>query len=70
MQVEIENLCEAAASFHARGLVHLHSTWAVALSCLEGLDAAAPMPVFTPYYSMRMDEAVDRAEIARVYGRK
>ena len=116
MQTEIENLCEAAASFHARGyafgstgnlsvsdgervwisptgaslrkltpekmaeidmegvalngnkaskeypfhlaayrnsfsgaraLVHLHSTWAVALSCLADL-------VFTPYYLMRV----------------
>jgi len=123
MEMEIENLCEAAASFHARGyafgstgnlsvsdgqrvwisptgaslrrlrpemmaeidmdgvalngnkaskeypfhlaayrnsssgaraLVHLHSTWSVALSCLEDLDAAAPMPVFTPYYLMRV----------------
>ena len=122
MQTEIENLCEAAASFHARGyafgstgnlsvsdgervwisptgaslrkltpekmaeidmegvalngnkaskeypfhlaayrnsfsgaraLVHLHSTWAVALSCLADLDEEAPMPVFTPYYLMR-----------------
>ena len=123
MQTEIENLCEAAASFHARGyafgstgnlsvsdgervwisptgaslrkltpekmaeidmegvalngnkaskeypfhlaayrnsfsgaraLVHLHSTWAVALSCLADLDEDAPMPVFTPYYLMRV----------------
>ena len=123
MQTEIENLCEAAASFHARGyafgstgnlsvsdgervwisptgarlrkwtpekmaeidmegvalngnkaskeypfhlaayrnsfsgaraLVHLHSTWAVALSCLADLDEEAPMPVFTPYYLMRV----------------
>ena len=123
MQTEIENLCEAAASFHARGyafgstgnlsvsdgervwisptgaslrkltpekmaeidmegvalngnkaskeypfhlaayrnsfsgaraLVHLHSTWAVALSCLADLDEEAPMPVFTPYYLVRV----------------
>ncbi|MCX6604228.1 MAG: class II aldolase/adducin family protein [Acidobacteria bacterium] len=38
----------------ARALVHLHSTWAVALSCLADLDEAAPMPVFTPYYLMRV----------------
>jgi 3-dehydro-4-phosphotetronate decarboxylase len=38
----------------ARALVHLHSTWAVALSCLEDLDEAAPLPVFTPYYLMRV----------------
>lgn len=39
---------------NARALVHLHSTWTVALSCLEDLDAAEPMPVFTPYYLMRV----------------
>jgi ribulose-5-phosphate 4-epimerase/fuculose-1-phosphate aldolase len=38
----------------ARALVHLHSTWSVALSCLEELDAAEPLPVFTPYYLMRV----------------
>lgn len=35
-------------------LVHLHSTHAVALSCLEELEEASPLPVFTPYYLMRV----------------
>lgn len=44
----------AAAGERAAALVHLHSTWAVLLSCLDGLDEAAPLPVFTPYYLMRV----------------
>jgi ribulose-5-phosphate 4-epimerase/fuculose-1-phosphate aldolase len=41
-----------AAGARASALMHLHSTYTVALSCLEG-DAAV-MPVFTPYYQMRV----------------
>lgn len=38
----------------AKAVVHLHSTWSVLLSCLETLDEDAPLPVFTPYYLMRV----------------
>jgi 3-dehydro-4-phosphotetronate decarboxylase len=38
----------------ARAIVHLHSPWAVALSCLEHLDPQAPLPALTPYYFMRV----------------
>ena len=37
-----------------RAIVHLHSFYATALSCLEKLDAARPMPAITPYYFMRV----------------
>jgi 3-dehydro-4-phosphotetronate decarboxylase len=38
----------------ARAIVHLHSTYAVALSCLEALDREMPLPPITPYYLMRV----------------
>jgi ribulose-5-phosphate 4-epimerase/fuculose-1-phosphate aldolase len=46
-------------AYQARGdrasaLVHLHSTWSVMLSCLDTLDEEQPLPVFTPYYLMRV----------------
>ena len=44
----------AAAGERAAALVHLHSTWSVMLSCLDDLDEAAPLPVMTPYYLMRV----------------
>lgn len=43
-----------AAGARAGALVHLHCTHAVALSCLEDLDEQEPLPVFTPYYLMRV----------------
>jgi len=43
-----------AAGGRANAIVHLHSTHAVALSCLESLDPLEPLPVFTPYYLMRV----------------
>jgi len=46
--------CYRNAGARAAALVHLHSTYSVALSCLETLDAAEPMPVITPYYLMRV----------------
>ncbi|MBK9167451.1 MAG: class II aldolase/adducin family protein [Bryobacterales bacterium] len=36
------------------GVVHLHSTHAVALSCLATLDESDPLPLMTPYYRMRV----------------
>lgn len=38
----------------AQAIVHLHSTHAVAVSCLEGIDAEDAMPPLTPYYVMRV----------------
>jgi 3-dehydro-4-phosphotetronate decarboxylase len=35
-------------------VVHLHSTYSVALSCLENLDPDKTLPVITPYYIMRV----------------
>ncbi len=46
--------CYRAAGDRAKALVHLHSTYSVALSCLDDLDATAPLPIFTPYYLMRV----------------
>jgi ribulose-5-phosphate 4-epimerase/fuculose-1-phosphate aldolase len=43
-----------AAGERASALVHLHCTYTVALSCLADLDEAEPLPVFTPYYLMRV----------------
>ena len=38
----------------ARAVVHLHSCYATAVSCLEDLDLTDAMPVYTPYYAMRL----------------
>ncbi|MFQ3622488.1 MAG: aldolase [Acetobacteraceae bacterium] len=38
----------------AGAVVHLHSTWATAVSCLEDVDALAPIPPLTPYFVMRI----------------
>lgn len=35
-------------------IVHLHSTYLTALSCLENLDSKNAMQAFTPYYVMRV----------------
>ncbi|MGR5091738.1 aldolase [Vibrio maritimus] len=51
------------ASFHlaiyqrrpqAKAIVHLHSTYLTALSCLQGLDKSNAIKPFTPYYVMRV----------------
>ncbi len=46
--------CYRAAGDRASALVHLHSTYSVALSCLAELDAQRPLPIITPYYLMRV----------------
>lgn len=46
--------CYRAAGERAAAIVHLHSTYSVALSCLEWIDPDEPMPVITPYYLMRV----------------
>lgn len=38
----------------AGGVVHLHSTWATALSCLSDLDPTNALPALTPYVVMRV----------------
>lgn len=37
-----------------QAVVHLHSTYLTALSCLEGIDSENAMRAFTPYYVMRV----------------
>lgn len=37
-----------------KAIVHLHSTYLTALSCLDGLDPADVLRPFTPYYVMRV----------------
>ena len=36
-----------------KAVVHLHSTWSTALTCLEGLDSNNVIRPFTPYVVMR-----------------
>lgn len=38
----------------ARAVVHLHSTYAVAAACLDGVDEDDVLPAITPYYVMRV----------------
>ncbi len=37
-----------------RAVVHLHTLYSVALSCLDTFDAENPLPPLTPYYFMRV----------------
>ncbi|MGL4723411.1 MAG: aldolase [Scandinavium sp.] len=39
-----------------RAVVHLHSAWSTALSCLQGLDPQSVIRPFTPYVVMRMGD--------------
>jgi ribulose-5-phosphate 4-epimerase/fuculose-1-phosphate aldolase len=43
-----------AAGERTSAIVHLHSTYTVALSCLANLDENGPVRPFTPYYVMRV----------------
>src|SRR5690606_19784414 len=38
----------------ARAVVHLHSTWSVAVSCLADIDPQDVLPPITAYYVMRV----------------
>jgi 3-dehydro-4-phosphotetronate decarboxylase len=38
----------------AQAIVHLHSTYAVAVACLDGVDPDDVLPPLTPYYVMRV----------------
>lgn len=58
-----ENRPSKEAPFHlaiyrarreAGAVVHLHSIYSVALSCLESLDPERPVPPLTPYFIMRV----------------
>lgn len=42
------------ARAEAGGVIHLHSTYASAVSCLKGLDPASCIPPITPYFVMRV----------------
>lgn len=46
------------ARAEARAVVHLHSTWATAVSCLEDVDPRDPIPPLTPYFVMRIGGAL------------
>ena len=37
-------------------VVHLHSTMATAVACLDDVDPNAPIPALTPYFVMRVGE--------------
>lgn len=38
----------------ARAVVHLHSTYATAVACLQNLDLANALPALTAYFAMRV----------------
>lgn len=38
----------------ARAVVHLHSCYATAVSCLEQLNTEDALPIYTPYFAMRL----------------
>jgi ribulose-5-phosphate 4-epimerase/fuculose-1-phosphate aldolase len=38
----------------ARAVVHLHSCYATATSCLEDLNMEDALPIYTPYFAMRL----------------
>lgn len=40
----------------ARAVVHLHSPWAVAVSCLADLDVENALPALTGYHAMRVGQ--------------
>jgi 3-dehydro-4-phosphotetronate decarboxylase len=41
---------------HARAVVHTHSTYSVAVSCLRDVDTTNVLPMLTAYYAMRVGE--------------
>lgn len=48
------HLCMYAQRPKAGAVVHLHSTYSVAVSCLEDIDPADVLPPLTAYYVMRV----------------
>ncbi|HJU56532.1 MAG TPA: aldolase [Pyrinomonadaceae bacterium] len=62
-QTQNENAPSRELPFHlavyrhraeARAVVHLHSTYSAALSCLDSFDPSNPLPPLTPYFFMRV----------------
>ncbi len=47
-----------AARPDAQAVVHLHSTWATAVACLDDVDPREPIPPLTPYFVMRIGGAL------------
>ena len=41
---------------NAQAIVHLHSTYSVAVSCLDSIDCANALPPLTAYYQMRVGQ--------------
>lgn len=41
---------------HEASVVHLHSTWSVAVSCLADIDPSNALPAITAYYVMRVGQ--------------
>ena len=39
---------------NANAIVHLHSTYSAAVSCIDGLDTASCLPALTPYFVMKV----------------
>jgi 3-dehydro-4-phosphotetronate decarboxylase len=39
---------------NANAIVHLHSTYSAAVSCIDGLDTANCLPALTPYFVMKV----------------
>ena len=39
---------------NANAIVHLHSTYSAAVSCIDGLDTASCLPALTPYFVMKI----------------
>jgi 3-dehydro-4-phosphotetronate decarboxylase len=59
----------------ATAVVHLHSPWATAVSCLPGRDGSAALEPYTPYHPMRLgrvplvpDAAPGSAALAEAVG--
>jgi ribulose-5-phosphate 4-epimerase/fuculose-1-phosphate aldolase len=47
-----------AARAQAQAVVHLHSSWATAVACLDDVDPGDPIPPLTPYFVMRIGGAL------------
>jgi ribulose-5-phosphate 4-epimerase/fuculose-1-phosphate aldolase len=48
------HLAMYAERAEANAIVHLHSTYSVAVACLDGVDEDDVLPPLTPYYVMRV----------------
>ena len=48
------HLAAYEADPHTGAVVHLHSTYATAVACLRDLNSDDALPIFTPYFAMRL----------------